>query len=206
MKTELIPVIHMVNQNQVLTNVRTCVESGVEKIFLINHQTNKDELIKCATIVKELYPNLWIGLNMLDVYLEDAILYDFDFDGLWCDQTLTIDESKNRKFKGMLFTGLSFKYQPQPKDLEIACEEAILATDVATTSGAVTGRAADINKIKNIHEYLNGHPMAIASGVNRDNILTYKGLVNYLLVASSITSRSEIINKEDLDELLNLLK
>jgi len=35
--------------------------------------------------------------------------------------------------------------------------------------------------------------MTIASGVNIENIDTYKGIVDYLLVASSITSRSEII-------------
>jgi 2-keto-3-deoxy-6-phosphogluconate aldolase len=38
-KTEIIPVIHMINQNQVLTNVKTCVESGVNKVFIINHQS-----------------------------------------------------------------------------------------------------------------------------------------------------------------------
>lgn len=206
MKTEIIPVIHMINQNQVLTNVRTCVDSGIEKIFIINHQTSNDELIKCATRVKNEFPNLWIGLNMLDVQLEDAILYDFDFDGLWCDQTLTVEVSKNRKFKGLIFSGLSFKYQPQPKDLEESCKEAIFATDVATTSGVGTGKSADINKILKIHEYLDGHPMAIASGVNKDNILSYKGLVDYLLVASSITSKSEIINKDELIELIELLK
>jgi hypothetical protein len=48
--------------------------------------------------------------------------------------------------------------------------------------------------------------MAIASGVNQDNISLYKGVVDYLLVASSITSRSEIIYKDKLEELLNKLK
>ena len=93
-KTEIIPVIHMINQNQVLTNVKTCVESG------------------------------------------------FDFDGLWCDQTLSVNDSKTRKFRGMLFTGLAFKYQPQPSDIETACKEAIDATVIPTTSGAGTGKEA----------------------------------------------------------------
>jgi len=206
MKTELIPVIHMVNQNQVMTNVKTCVESGIEKIFIINHQTTSQDLIKCSSVVKEKYPNLWIGLNMLDVPAKDAILYEFDFDGLWCDQSIKSEDYKFRKFKGMLFTGLAFKYQPQPKDLQLACQESILTSDVSTTSGAATGKAADISKILQIREYLGSHPMAIASGVNQDNISLYKGVVDYLLVASSITSRSEIIYKDKLEELLNKLK
>lgn len=52
-KTEIIPVIHMINQNQVLTNVKTCVESGVNKVFIINHQSPSNELIKCASYIKE---------------------------------------------------------------------------------------------------------------------------------------------------------
>ena len=200
--TELIPVIHMINENQVLTNVETCLSCGIEKVFIINHQTTSEELIKCAKRVKDTYPTLWVGINMLDKYVEDAILYEFEFDGLWCDQSIKLEDYKYRKFKGMLFTGLAFKYQPQPKDIELACKESILTSDVSTTSGPGTGKAADINKILELRNHLVEHPMAIASGVSVDNIENYKGVVDYLLVASSITSASEIIYKDKLLELL----
>jgi hypothetical protein len=203
--TEIIPVIHMINENQVLTNVETCLSCGIEKVFIINHQTTSEELIKCAKRVKDTYPTLWVGINMLDKYVEDAILYEFDFDGLWCDQSIKLEDYKYRKFKGMLFTGLAFKYQPQPKDIELACKESILTSDVSTTSGPGTGKAADINKILELRSHLGEHPMAIASGVSIDNIENYKGVVDYLLVASSITSRSEIIYKDKLLELLGHL-
>jgi hypothetical protein len=52
MKTELIPVIHMVNQNQVMTNFKTCVESGVQKIFIINHQTTSNGTYYCKVYRK----------------------------------------------------------------------------------------------------------------------------------------------------------
>ena len=200
--TELIPVIHMINENQVLTNVETCLSCGIEKVFIINHQTTSEELIKCAKRVKDTYTTLWVGINMLDKYVEDAILYEFEFDGLWCDQSIKLEDYKYRKFKGILFTGLAFKYQPQPKDIELACKESILTSDVSTTSGPGTGKAADINKILELRNHLVEHPMAIASGVSVDNIENYKGVVDYLLVASSITSASEIIYKDKLLELL----
>lgn len=203
--TEIIPVIHMINENQVLTNVETCLSCGIEKVFIINHQTTSEELIKCAKRVKDTYPTLWVGINMLDKYVEDAILYEFDFDGLWCDQSIKLEDYKHRKFKGMLFTGLAFKYQPQPKDIELACQESILTSDVSTTSGPGTGKAADINKILELRKHLGEHPMAIASGVSVDNIENYKNVVDYLLVASSITSRSEIIYKDKLLELMDKL-
>ena len=41
--------------------------------------------------------------------------------------------------------------------------------------------------------------------ISSDNVYLYKGLVNYLLVASSITSSSEIIYKDRLLELQNKL-
>jgi hypothetical protein len=203
--TELIPVIHMVNEDQVLTNVETCLSCGIKKVFIINHQTTSEELIKCAKKIKEVYPVLWVGVNMLDKYVEDAILYEFEFDGLWCDQSIKLEDYKYRKFKGMLFTGLAFKYQPQPKDIELACKESILTSDVSTTSGPGTGKAADINKILELRKHLGDHPMAIASGVNSKNIDSYKGVVDYLLVASSITSSSEIIYKGKLLELSKCL-
>lgn len=207
MKTELIPVIHMINTNQVMTNVKICLNAGVEKIFLINHHVDIDTLLDCALNIKKLYPKLWVGVNLLGENAQDAIKRDLELDGLWCDQAISPEYAKNnRKFKGILFGGLVFKYQPQPTDLEEACNNSKLSTDVATTSGAGTGKAANIEKILEIHGYLDGHPMAIASGVNADNILKYKGLVNYLLVASSITSRSEIIYEDKLIQLLDLLK
>jgi hypothetical protein len=195
----------MINQNQVLTNVRTCISCGIEKVFIINHQTTSEELIKCATVVKEKYPDLWVGINMLDKYVEDAILYEFDFDGLWCDQSISVEDYKYRNFKGMLFTGLAFKYQPQPKDIELACNTATLTSDVATTSGPGTGKAAGLSKILELRKYLGEHPMAIASGVSVDNIGLYNGVVDYLLVASSITSRTEIIEEDKLRELISKL-
>lgn len=106
----------------------------------------------------------------------------------------------------MFFGGLAFKYQKQPKNLKLACIEATLTTDVATTSGTGTAKPASIDKIKTIREYLGDHPMAIASGVLVDNIESYIGLVDYFLVASSITDENEFIIEKKLKELKNKIK
>ena len=200
MKSELIPVIHMLNQNQVMTNVKTCVDCGIEKVFIINHVVTIEDLLQCANQVKLKYPNLWVGVNMLGYTTEMSLLLDSGLDGLWCDGVVDKHPVK-RNFKGMFFGGVAFKYQPQPKDLNFACYWAKMTTNVATTSGVATGKAADINKILTIREYLGNHPMAIASGVSADNIDSYKGIVDYLLVASSITTKGEMIIKEKLLEL-----
>lgn len=205
-KTEIIPVIHVVSENQVLENVKICVDSGIKKVFLINHAVSTTDLIKCSITVKSLFPNLWVGINMLGIPTRTCVGIELTLDGLWCDASITPKElAQYRRFSGLFFGGLAFKYQPQPKDLKKACEDAIVTTDVATTSGIGTGIPADIEKIKSIRKYLGDHPMAIASGVSVKNIDSYKGVVNYLLVASSITDKKEMIIKDNLIELKNKL-
>lgn len=198
----------MVNINQVLTNVKICTDNGIKKVFLINHHVGVEDMLNCTTIVKDKYPELWIGVNMLGVPATEAIAKNLTgIDGLWCDETLTREDVINHKvFKGLIFSGLAFKYQPQPEDLEHACKEAIRANVVATTSGSATGKAADIEKIKTISKHIGNNPMAIASGVSIDNIHDYFGLVDYLLVASSITSSQEMIYEDKLKELVKAVK
>lgn len=207
MKTELIPVIHILNERQALTNVETCLANNIVKVFLINHAVSDSDLLECANHIKQKYPSLWVGVNRLGVSTVNAVNTELSgIDGLWCDGTLTVENAeKYRKFAGLFFGGLAFKYQPQPTDLQIACEEAKLATDVATTSGIGTGHAADVQKINEIRSFLGDHPMAIASGVSAENVDNYKGIANYLLVATSITDRNELIINEKLAELKSKL-
>jgi hypothetical protein len=204
--TELIPVIHMVNEKQVFINLDTCFKYNIKKVFLINHRVTVKALLNCAELVRKAHPKLWLGLNMLGQHPLTSIGQDLDYDGMWVDETITSGISEEcREFRGMLFTGLAFKYQPQPKYLKEACQDARFASDVATTSGAGTGQAANLEKIKLIREYLGNHPMAIASGINADNVKDYKGLANYLLVASSFTSHDEYIIPEKLMAILEQL-
>ena len=202
MKTEIIPVLHMLTHNQVIQNIDLCVRCGIKKVFLINHGLATNELLKTADIVKSTYKDLWVGVNMLGKTTEEALATDLELDGLWCDATISSTNAKLvRQFKGLFFGGLAFKYQPQPIDLQAACIDARLATDVATTSGTGTGKPASVKKITDLRTMLVDHPLAIASGVSIENIETYKGIVNYLLVASSITDCNEMIVEAKLIEL-----
>lgn len=65
MRTELIPVIHMINANQVMTNVKICIKAGIKKIFLINHHVDAETVLDCALNIKTIYPDLWVGVNLL---------------------------------------------------------------------------------------------------------------------------------------------
>ncbi len=205
MKTEIIPVIHMLNEEQVFKNVETCLECGIKKVFIINHNVSVKDLLSCARKVKEKHPTLWVGINILGVHLGHKLSYALPrIDALWCDETITTEQYYLWKTSDCkLFGGLAFKYQPQPSDLKSACDMAKVSTDVATTSGTGTGTPANLKKIEDIRKYLGEHPMAIASGVSVDNILDYAGIADYLLVATSITYfQNELIIKEKLSELI----
>jgi hypothetical protein len=206
-QTEIIPVIHMETDEQIKANVEICISCGIKKVFLINHHHYSGDIIQKALELKITYPNFWVGVNLLDRSAPASYSMELEgIDGLWCDETiLPVEVKHRRKFKGMLFGGLAFKYQPQPSDLEFACLEASVATDVACTSGNGTGQEASLKKIKEIRKHLKNHPMAIASGVNSNNVVNYKGIANYLLVATSITGSNEMILKHKLEELMLLL-
>ena len=197
----------MVNQEQVFRNIEICISCGIDKVFLINHEVTTSDILSTALKAKKIFPEMWVGINMLGMKTTDALSIDEPLiDGLWCDASISIKDVVDRNFKGMFFGGLAFKYQKQPKDLKLACIEATLTTDVATTSGPGTAKPAAIEKIKIIRDHLGDHPMAIASGVSVDNIESYIGLADYLLVASSITDDNEFIIEEKLKELKNKIK
>lgn len=207
-KTEIIPVIHVEDLEQVCASIDICISLDINKVFLISHGTlDYNGLINLIREVKALYPKLWVGANFLDINANQAISLDLYFiDAIWTDASVSMDDYKIfRKFKGLHFGGLAFKYQSQPTDLEEACKVATITTDVATTSGSGTGQAPTTVKINNIRTHLGTHPMAIASGVSIDNIESYVGIVEYLMVASSITDNNEIINFEKLKVLKNKL-
>ena len=202
--SEIIPVIHMLNEEQVFTNVDTCIASGIEKIFIINHAVSTQDLLSCAFKVRDKY-DIWTGVNMLGTEGRHAIQIDWNLDGIWCDETLKFEDVYPSCYEGMVFSGLAFKYQPQPLDLKKACEEIKPVCNVATTSGVGTGQAANIAQIHRIRAYLGDFPMAIASGISAENVKYYKDIADYLLVASSITDSNELIIADKLKELKDKL-
>jgi predicted TIM-barrel enzyme len=204
MNKNIIPVIHVINREQALVNYGICLGCGCEKVFFINHQISADKMIEIALQAKK-SSGLWIGVNILGTSPETALGYNWEFDAVWIDQRVTIEEPI---FEGAIFGGIAFKYQrdehiwKNPELLMSAAEEAKRCTTIATTSGMGTGHQAPIEKIRVIKEALGDHPLAVASGITPDNIATYAPYVDYFLVASSITDREERIQPADLKQLL----
>ena len=92
---------------------------------------------------------------------------------------------------GLCFGGVSFKYIDENERRSAADEQALLDVsgrycDVLTTSGAGTGRAAAVDKMRLLRANAARAPTAVASGVALDNVDACRECVDVYLVASSI--------------------
>ncbi len=227
-KSKLTIVIHVLTEDQVLKNVEVCVKNAVDGIFLICHIENSANfLLRMYNKVRQKYPNLWIGLNYLDLMPVELIQKGYlpnDANALWIDDggiyedergyskaaeiSLTLNgwiNSIRPKPKVLLFSGTAFKSQRRKvKDLEYVTQTAEKWADVVTTSGIVTGSSAPVEKIEDMHYYLSHKGvLGLASGVTPENIHQYRG-VDWFLVATSVTTTdgTEVILEDRLQALV----
>lgn len=201
----IIPVIHCLNWHQIKTNLEVCQRQGVTNVFLINHSHGMKavlDLSEWVRMAKEEFPSIGIGVNFLQLETPDAITEALKLNSwaVWSDLPGGVTDS------GIpLFGPVAFKYQKHVPDweLESVCKKAMTEMNVVTTSGPGTGQPASIKKIEAIRSYIGDFPLAIASGVNLENKKLFEPLVDYILVASSITSpENELIIESKLEELL----
>lgn len=213
---EIIPVIHVLYENQAKQEIQKMLNCGLKKCFLISHgRYNYYQLIALAKNLKLINKDLWIGLNLLDLgesSFENAAFFNNIIDAIWIDNShIGVDKQKSDKlvkswqksdFKGLYFGGVAFKYCKQPNNLIEATKEACNSMDIITTSGLATGIAADLNKIKTMKEAAGDKSLAIASGVKSSNIKEFKEFIDYFLVASSIEDSFGNISEVKLNELI----
>jgi len=199
-------VIHIQDILQVMKNVQIAVDAKADGVFLIHHTRKFTTLLEIAEAVHQKYPDLWIGINMLDLPTGKAFTkVPAWVQGLWCDdggieenEDGTFDSLRaelydrvriNSGWRGEYFGGFAFKYQKPVKNLLQGANIAAHFMDVVTTSGDGTGIAAELDKIKKIYEgaFLRAH-IGIASGITPDNIEQYLPWVDDFLVATGISS------------------
>lgn len=198
----VLPVIHVESKEQALRNAQIAKESGCNGIFMINHHISFTALIRNYFAVREIFPDLWIGLNCLDLTPQELfrLVADNDTAGIWTDNAM-IDESSsfqkqaeeilriraNKNWKGLYFGGIAFKYQPAVHQLNRITKAAAKYMDVVTTSGPATGQPPDVEKIRIMKEAIGDFPLAIASGITPDNVSQYLPLADAFLVATGIS-------------------
>lgn len=194
------PVIHVLDMEQMLKNLKIAKSNGGDGVFLINHGSmSAEELVGVHAKAVETYPDFWIGINCLDlsshevfekvpgkvdgIWIDDGGVYDDDV-----DYAKEIAESRARSsFEGKYFGGVAFKGGPFVQDAAKVAKVSTEFIDIVTTSGDGTGIAAPIDKIISMKEAIGDKSLAIASGIDICNVEKYLPYVDHFLVATGIS-------------------
>jgi hypothetical protein len=212
----ILPVIHVKSEKQALFNAAIARDLDADGIFLINHGIKSHILFDVFNKVKSEFPDLWIGVNCLD--LSPAEIFSkvpVDVAGVWVDNAhihedhndqseagKVLEIQKANGWSGLYFGGVAFKYQRHVNDLEKAALVASHYMDVITTSGPGTGLPANVEKISRMNAALNDFPLAIASGITPENIHKYLPYAVCFLVATGISKDFHNFDPERLQILI----
>ncbi len=214
----VIPVIHVLDDEQALRNINTAIEGGCPGVFLINHDFEKERLVPVIRSMRKAFPDYWIGVNFLAVTGKHAfpILGALQSEGCpvdayWADDA-RIDERRDETdqpeadeiasvrassgWTGMYVGGTAFKKQREvaPADYAKSARIACRHMDVVVTSGVATGHAADLNKIGIFRENCQDTALGLASGITPENAGQYKDQVDLFMVATGINFEGDFYN------------
>ena len=220
-KTAFFPVIHVVGQNQALKETEVAMNAGADGVFIISHTraTDPSYLVTIYESIKDEFPDVWMGINLLGVPITDLFGYGIEItDAVWTDNAQVspdpnvenpkaeafLQQAKN--WAGLNFGGVAFKYQKNFNDDPAkAALAAVPFVDVITTTGVGTGSAPTTDKLIKMREAVLDHPIAIASGISAKNVEPFLRIVNCFLVSSSITNYSDQLDPNKTKELARII-
>jgi len=219
----ILPVIHIETNQQALHNAKIAFEHGADGIWLIAHADTYKGLNQVYLSVRDVYPDRWVGVNCLDLRVPKAMeqirngLFP-GINGLWVDdagihdggpiqEQAIVNQTAMAGWDGMYFGGVAFKYVHDPNtDVRAVASVASALMDVVTTSGAATGKAADVDKISTMAEAASPTPLAIASGLTSENVSLYLPYAKYLMVATGINASWENIDPSKLKSFVEVVR
>ena len=180
-----------------IKNASIAANNGADGVFLIGHGPNNTEMCYIYQEVRKYFPNLFIGVNFLDIRAEETISMQCaigkcpGISAVWTDRIPRIHLPYDKRTES--FVGVAFKYI-EPNLLGQALIEQInkakKVSNVLTTSGDETGKPPTLKKIQEIRSLAGpGYRLAIASGVSAENVTAFLPYADDFLVADSITQK-----------------
>jgi len=209
------PVIHYLNDQNTIEQVALAKQCGADGVFLISHSGGDRHIIEMARLLQLVHGEFFIGVNLLNSGPIDAYerSYNAEVDGVWMDvagvTSAGLDET-GQALKKLnyandrcipVFASVAFKYQPVDKDPAKAAYNAYAAGFIPTTSGAGTGQAPDVEKIRLMSEASYG-VLAIASGMTPENVSMYAPYLSHILVSTGVSSDFHHLDPDKLKALI----
>ncbi len=198
--TKIYPVIHFANEALALLNAERAFDTGCAGVFLI-HMEGQDSLLEPVALkIKAQWPGKAVGINYLGMSALEGLQRNLaaGLDMTWTDDAglHTAENLERAETLGALlrkypehefFGAAAFKYQTPEPDPASAAQRGNALGMIATTSGAATGQAADLEKIRLMSKAVGGK-LAVASGITPENVASYRPYVSHILVATGVSS------------------
>lgn len=200
----VLPVIHIQSVEHAIDTTGLVFEVGAGGVVLIDHRSYDSALLEEATnAVLDLFPDKWVGVNVLQLFAREAVQWagEMGCAGVWVDNAAEPDVSQtdqesieqSRTDHGLMyFGGIAMKGSGYVEDPLRAAEKIktfMGRVDVVVTSGPGTGVSTTTERLSAVRAAIGNKPLAVASGVNADNISAQSPYLDYVLVASSIERR-----------------
>ena len=220
----VLPVIHLFNEEQAVSEARAAFGAGADGVFVIDHECDNAATRRAALAVHRAlrgdgYLRPWVGLNLLGTRsAQEAFEYlqmrgAPGLSGVWCDAPARgyvkppYRPDVEGVFGALLFSGVEFKVGGDPGGMQVEVPAALAAgTDVLTTSGPGTGMPCRPEKVRRLRALAGPDAsVAVASGVTAENAreLVEAG-ADGLLIASGIAQDGDF-HRLDPDKLRAVL-
>jgi len=216
----VLPVIHHLDLNTTLSEGALAIECGADGLFLISMDgEGDDDLPALAATLKGRFRGRKVGINLLSRHVTFAYQAALEFgldmvwadsagvssrglteDGRWLQQQLQINQGRGPA----LFASVAFKYQPEDPDPPAAAAMAQQMGAVPTTSGMATGKPPSLDKISGMRA--STQVLAVASGLDCDNVAAFVPLLTHILVSTGVSSDGHHFDRAKLTRFVQTVK
>jgi hypothetical protein len=198
------PVIHCIplakgGNGHALLNSKIAKAGGADGIFLVGDAARYD-ICYIYEHVRKQHPELWIGLKFPDVSINQQpvsllglVKTCINLNGLWAD-TMPLNPAWKNETGMEIFGDMAFE---DNTSLATACQSAIDRCNVATIPSDEFGDPPSLATLAMAKSHLGEHiPLAVADGIDAQNVAKMKPFVDIFLVASNITRHDPIRGKQ----------
>ena len=217
-KPKVWPVIHLGTEAQALENARVAANCGCEGVFVISMDGRDGDVLPVARKIKELFPALLVGINLLGSLADAALAQSLasGLDATWTDSPgvggggsselgARLGETLASKPEHLFFASVAFKYQKTESHPGQAAINARALGMIPTTSGEATGMAPSSEKLAGMWAAVKGSALGVASGIGPSNVGELGVWASHILVSTGVSKSFHEFDKELLAALMGAL-
>lgn len=198
-----LPVIYTADESQALRNVEVAREAEGDGVFLVNHGIGYQQLLRIAGEVVRLHPDLFVGVNCLDLRPQDVVCrLPQGVSAVWTnslpadetaqDMALALRQARQESgWPGMFFASVPAHAESDYHSLLDAVAAAAPYVDVPTVVGNGSGPHQDARFCQKLRKKLGEHPIGIAAHITSEFVDTLLPHADCVLTTASSSSALE---------------